>query len=165
MWEAIKSVLTSANAWQVLVTAVIIVVAAVLCVRAGIISINTKHVTIGADERERDTIRRQKEYAHSACTSMLNTILKMDSNLDVWRVKCVLEYVYDEIIDWITFNHITTDSEYVAVKSASLRAIVRSNVDKDIFFTDEFNQVIDSFARNMITELIRIRKIQGGTNV
>lgn len=165
MWEAIKDVLTGGNAWQVLVTMLLVVIVAVFCIRAGIISVHTNHVNIGGDEHERDIILRQKEYAHSACTSMLNTILKMDSNLDVWRTKCVLEYVYDEIIDWITFNHITTDPEYVAVKSASLRAIIRSNVDKDIFFTDDFNQVIDTFTKNMITELIRIRKVRGGTNV
>ena len=90
---------------------------------------------------------------------MLNTILRMDTTLDTWRTKCILEYVYDEVLDWITFNHITADNDYVEVKAASLRAIVRSNVEKDIFFTDEFNRVIDTFTRNTITELIRIRKV------
>ncbi len=160
MWEAIKSILTSQYTYQVLIVLTLIVCTISILLKAGLITVRTKHVQIGdAREEEHTIMHKQKEYAHATCTAMLNTILSMDSTLDTWRTKCVLEYVYDEILDWITFNHITTDNDYVAVKAASLRAIVRSNVEKDIFFTDEFNHVIDTFTRNTITELIRIRKV------
>ena len=160
MWEAITTILTSKSAIPVMVLLVILVIVAVILLKTGIVSIKTSHVTIGTAREEEHTImHKQKEYAHAACTAMLNTILRMDATLDTWRTKCILEYVYDEVLDWITFNHITTDNDYVEVKAASLRAIVRSNVEKDIFFTDEFNHVIDTFTRNTITELIRIRKV------
>lgn len=163
MWEAIKSIANSPNLNLILTVVMIILfitlAIAIAAIKMGVVSVHTNHVNIGGDERERNIIQKQKEYAHAACTSMLNTILKMDDNLDTWRTKCVLEYVYDEIIDWITFNHITATDDYVNVKASCLRVIVRSNVDKDMFFTDEFNSVIDTFTKNMITELIRIRKI------
>ena len=70
MWETISTVLTSANAWQVLIFLEIAVFIFVLLVKGGVIAIKTKHFRVGQAEEEREIIRRQVEAAHDFIMSI-----------------------------------------------------------------------------------------------
>lgn len=157
---SLLQLLTSSKAWQFYLFVGLLILFFSFLASRRIFSIQTKLFQLGksTEDLERFIISKQLEYGHQACTSMYTKILRMGDDLNTWHIRCVLEYCYDEIVNWISFNHLTLDEDYVDSKASSLRALVRSNVERDVFFTDEFNQVVDSFTKEVLTELIRIRR-------
>ena len=122
MWEAIGKVLTSANAWEVLIFLAVIVIFAIVLVKSDIVAINTKHLRIGQAEKEREIIRRQVEAAHDFIMSIEGKI--NSSHCNEYFVKFILERVYDKAIEWIMFNHISNTPMYVQDKQDTVCNLV-----------------------------------------
>lgn len=158
MWDFIKAVSTSVYIIPVLVFTLIVLLIVILLVKKGLISVNTKAVKVGTSESERAIIRQQIEWVHLHCDS-LEKSLPHPQNYDIWRGKYILERMYDEIVDWITFNHICTSEGYISIKQERIWATIQSLVRKNEFSTPEFKEFIYKDTEYIIRRLVHIRQV------
>lgn len=158
MWDFIKAVSTSVYIIPVLIFTLIVLLTVILLIKKGLISINTKAVKVGTSESERAIIRQQIEWVHLHCDS-LEKSLPHPQNYDIWRGKYILERMYDEIVDWITFNHICTSEGYISIKQERIWATIQSLVRKNEFSTPEFKEFIYNDTEYIIRRLVHIRQV------
>jgi hypothetical protein len=78
---------------------------------------------------------------------------------DIWKSKYILECVYDEILTWITYNHITTNDSYIEIKQNKLIFLITSLTVKKDFQTEEFNDIIRKETKFIISKLVQIREL------
>ena len=158
MWDFIKAVSTSVYIIPVLIFTLIVLLIVILLIKKGLISVNTKAVKVGTSESERAIIRQQIEWVHLHCDS-LEKSLPHPQNYDIWRSKYILECMYDEIVDWITFNHICTSEGYISIKQERIWATIQSLVRKNEFSTPEFKEFIYKDTEYIIRRLVHIRQV------
>jgi len=159
MWETISTVLTSANAWQVLIFLAIAVFIFVILVKGGVIAIKTKHFRIGQAEIERETIRRQVEAAHDFIMSIEGKINADTSHYNGYFTKFILERVYDKAIEWIMFNHISNTPMYVQDKQDTVCNLVYTFDIGDEFKTPEFKKRMCNWTQELIAKLVQTREL------
>jgi hypothetical protein len=159
VWESISTVLTSANAWQVLVFVAIAVFIFVILVKGGVIAIKTKHFRIGQAEIERETIRRQVEAAHDFIMSIEGKINADTSHYNGYFTKFILERVYDKAIEWIMFNHISNTPMYVQDKQDTVCNLVYTFDIGDEFKTPEFKKRMCNWTQELIAKLVQTREL------
>lgn len=158
MWDFIKAVSTSVYIIPVLIFTLIVLLTVILLIKKGLISVNTKAVKVGTSESERAIIRQQIEWVHLHCDS-LEKSLPHPQNYDIWRGKYILERMYDEIVDWITFNHICTSEGYISIKQERIWATIQSLVRKEEFSSPEFKEFIYNDTEYIIRRLVHIRQV------
>lgn len=158
MWDFIKAVSTSVYIIPVLIFTLIVLLTVILLIKKGLISVNTKAVKVGTSESERAIIRQQIEWVHLHCDS-LEKSLPHPQNYDIWRGRYILERMYDEIVDWITFNHISTSEGYISIKQERIWATIQSLVRKNEFSTPEFKEFIYNDTEYIIRRLVHIRQV------
>lgn len=158
MWGAISQVLTSANAWEVLIFLAVIVIFAIVLVKSGTVAINTKHLRIGKAEKEREIIRRQVEAAHDFIMSIEGKIPEKPE-YGGYFTKYILERVYDKVIEWVMFNHITDTPMYVQDKQATICNLVYTFSISEEYKTPEFKNRMCNWTAELITRLVRTREI------
>lgn len=159
MWETIKDVLTSGNAWFILIFLVVVIVIGLILGRIGLIKVNTKHVQIGNEQTQRELVRRQVETAYTFVMSLEGKIITEGSPYDRYLTKYILERVYDKVIEWIIFNHITTNQLYVQDKQDNIENLVYTMVVDDDFKTPEFKRRMDNWVRELIEQLVQVKEI------
>lgn len=159
MWETISTVLTSANAWQILIFLAIAVFIFVILVKGGVIAIKTKHFRIGQAEIERETIRRQVEAAHDFIMSIEGKINADTSHYNGYFTKFILERVYDKAIEWIMFNHISNTPMYVQDKQDTVCNLVYTFDIGDEFKTPEFKKRMCNWTQELIAKLVQTREL------
>lgn len=163
MWEAISSILTSSNALQTMIVLLILVLILIMMIKTGMLRVRTTHVHIGMSEsdKERTIIREQTDWVHTYLLGLEGKIRQMTPELKHggFFTKYVLEICFDEIVKWITFNHIEDSDRYIQVKQDKICSLIYAqNVDK-IFQTKEFNERIRHWVKEVICKLIEIRKL------
>lgn len=158
MWEAISQVLTSANALEVLIFLAVIVIFAIVLVKSGTVAINTKHLRIGQAEKEREIIRRQVEAAHDFIMSIEGKIPEKPE-YGGYFTKYILERVYDKVIEWVMFNHITDTPMYVQDKQATICNLVYTFSISEEYKTPEFKNRMCDWTAELIARLVRTREI------
>jgi len=159
MWEAISNVLTSPNAREILHTLVIVLVAAIVLVKTGAVTVRTKHVRIGRAEAEREVIRRQVEAAHDFIMSIEGKIKADTTQYNGYFTKYILERVYDKTIEWIMFNHITNSTLYVQDKQDTICNLIYTFDVAEDFKTPEFKKRMCNWVAELIDRLIKTREI------
>lgn len=159
MWESISTVLTSANAWQVLIFLGIAVSIFVILVKSGVVAIKTKHFRIGQAEIERETIRRQVEAAHDFIMSIEGKISADTSHYNGYFTKFILERVYDKAIEWIMFNHISNTPMYVQDKQDTVCNLVYTFDIGNEFKTPEFKKRMCNWTQELIAKLVQTREL------
>ena len=160
MWETIKEVLISPNASMLMATLLILTVNISVLSRRGILSINTKGLTLGADIQERDIIRQQIEYAHTYISGVYAYIQPLtDNRFNGYFTRFILETVFAEVVNWISFNHIKIDSDYISVKQAVVKYIVYSYDIDSVFRSSKFEKQIDGWVEELIKKLATIREV------
>jgi hypothetical protein len=159
VWESISTVLTSANAWQVLIFLAIAVFIFVILVKGGVIAIKTKHFRIGQAEIERETIRRQVEAAHDFIMSIEGKINADTSHYNGYFTKFILERVYDKAIEWIMFNHISNTPMYVQDKQDTICNLVYTFDIGNEFKTPEFKKRMCNWTQELIAKLVQTREL------
>lgn len=159
MWEAFSNVLVSDNGTRVIISIVILVLIASVLARMGLFSVHSAHVKIGdaASDKERTIIRHQVEYIRNSTCGFESQIPK-DDTYDKYRGRFVLERIFDEMLNWILFNHIETSSTYITIKQDIVWNIVLTFVDKPKYHTDEFREKIARQTEKTIRALVDIRK-------
>ena len=92
--------------------------------------------------------------------SIKGKVLFEDSS-DEQNNKCelILEKVYDKVIDWINYNHISSNDSYINIKQGEIKNLIYSqdNLD-DEYKTTEFADRVDGWVKELILNLIQIRK-------
>ena len=158
MWETIRTVLTSANAWQVLIFLAIAVFIFVILAKGGVIAIKTKHFRVGQAEKEREIIRRQVEAAHDFIMSIEGKIPE-NPKYGGYFTKYILERVYDKVIEWVMFNHITDTPMYVQDKQATICNLVYTFSISEEYKTPEFKNRMCNWTAELIARLVRTREL------
>lgn len=166
-WKFLQGTLTSEVFLSRIPSVILLVV--VICILAKIlkIKIKTEHIQIGGENKEafyeRTVVREQCDFAHTYLFGLLNKIRMTcpDHKLiyDGWFSKCILEDIYDEVIRWITCNHIQDNEAYISTKSNKICALVYSYDVRPEFKTPQFQARMKRWTEELIHELIRIRKI------
>lgn len=158
MWETLTAVLTDKNALIVLIFITIFIILIAILAKRGIVTVNTTKFHLGNDVTERDIIRQQVEWSHLYISS-LYTKINSTNEYGGYLTKYILECVYSEVVDWITFNHIKIDSEYIAIKQARVRALVAGFDIGPEFRTKQFEKKIDDWVEYVIKKLACIRAV------
>ena len=76
-----------------------------------------------------------------------------------YLTKYIIELEYDEVVNWIIFNHITDNPTYISMKQTKALGIIYANCELDIFKSKEFVDMISRKTEELIKGLISIRKL------
>ena len=166
MWESISNVLTSKNGTSLtLIVAAIVVLVLIIGIKlgkAGYLNINTKHVHIGTKVSERELIRRQIETAHDFVMSIEGKIMSEDNDYNEYFTKYILERVYDKVIEWIMFNHITVNQLYIQDKQDTILSLIYGLPINEDFKSPEFKNRVENWVKELIERLVNIKVLYGG---
>ena len=159
MWETIGNVLNGNNAIPVLVFAVLIFIALGILGKKGIISINKGGVRIGSDEKELTIVRNQSQWAYLYIMSLKGKLINLENpRREDFFADYVLEKVYDKVVEWITYNHVSANNSYIEIKQSEVKCIVYSLPIQEEFKTPEFESRMNGWTKEIILNLIKIRK-------
>lgn len=170
MWESISNVLTSKNGTSLtLIIAAVVVLILVIGIKlgkAGYLNINTKHVHIGTRVSERELIRRQIEAAHDFVMSIEGKIIQdsNNSNYNEYFTKYILERVYDKVIEWIMFNHITVNQLYIQDKQDTILSLIYGLPIHEDFKSPEFKARVENWVKELVERLVNIKVLYGGSS-
>lgn len=158
--ESLQNILTSPNSWLTLLFVLIIVLIGILVVKKGFVSVQTDKIKVGARDSEQRVMREQVAYAHIVCMSAAQNVLKNEAfaDIDPTHIDLIMEKVYDEFVEWIMFNHISTDDMYVRHKIAKVQNIIETLVPAKVEFGNVDGYIKDAVT-DFITELVAIRKL------
>ena len=159
MWQAIEKILLSDNSATVLFFLVIIILLLAHFSKKGVFKWHTERLTIGASENERAIIRQQVEWAELEIESLAS--MEIFSHVDEWRTKYILEKMFDEILQWIIFNHIKDSPEYISIKQEKIWNMTQTLVVREEFRSDEFKDFIYKEVDKIIKRLIFLRRQYG----
>lgn len=159
MWQAIEKILLSDNSVIVLFFLVIIILLLAHLSNKGVFKWHTEKLTIGASENERAIIRQQVEWAELEIESLASA--EIFSHVDEWRTKYILEKIFDEILQWIIFNHIKDSPEYISIKQEKIWNMTQTLVFREEFRSDEFKDFIYKEVDKIIKRLIFLRRQYG----
>lgn len=159
--EAVQTILTSPNSIVVLSALLILVVLTIFLVKKGYISLDLKGVKVGIAENERKIMRYQMEYCSLICTTFIDQ-QALPPEIDPYHVKWVNELLYDEMIKWIAYNHISDDRFYITNKQEIIWAIIVAHTEKDFFHSEELKKAVCDEVENIIKHLVEIRKFYKG---
>lgn len=163
MWNAIKEILTSQNGVLISVLLLILIIMILVLIIAfsknGLLKINTKYVTLGNKVSDRELIRRQIEKAHEFVMSIEGKIVSSESNYNEYFVKYILERVYDKVIEWITFNHITVNQLYIQDKQDTILNLIYALPIHDEFKTPEFKHRVENWVKELIEQLVNVKTL------
>lgn len=152
--------LNGSNAIPVIIFLVFFVVVIVVLSKKGIISINKGGVRIGADENERTIIRNQSQSAYLFVMSIKGKVLPENPTKEQRLItELVLERVYDNVVNWINYNHINSANSYIEIKQSEIKCLVYSQDHlEEEYKTEEFAKRMDGWVKELILNLIQIRK-------
>lgn len=163
MWDAIATVLTNQNALMVILFGVAIFLLLVVLAKQGYIRINTGKFALGDDYRERAIIQQQTEWAHIYCAglkSQVDIFCKDIEGYDPYITMYMLERMYSEVVEWITYNHMNLDSDYIGIKQDRIKALVASlTVMPAVFTSSKFSKQVDAWTDEIIRKLVKIREV------
>jgi hypothetical protein len=158
MWEAIKEVLTSSNSLQILIFVTLLILLGVLLIRGNYLRIRTQHLKIGTDETERAILRQQIEYSNQYITGLYGLIKSKYPKFDTIKTKYILEVVYDEVVNWISFNHISKSEIYIMVKQEKIRGLIFEMDVTEGIKSNEFKELMNAWTKEIINRLVDIRE-------
>lgn len=159
MWQAIEKILLSDNSATVLFFLVIIILLLAHLSNKGVFKWHTEKLTIGASENERAIIRQQVEWTELEIESLASA--EIFSHVDEWRTKYILEKIFDEVLQWIIFNHIKDSPEYISIKQEKIWNMTQTLVVREEFRSDEFKDFIYKEVDKIIKRLIFLRRQYG----
>lgn len=162
MWDAIAKILTNQNALMVMVFAVIVFFILVVLAKMGWIRLNTSKFGLGDDYREREIIRQQTEWAHIYCVGLRHKVDEMCKDVegyDPYITMYILERMYSEVVEWVTYNHLNLKSDYISIKQEKVKALLASmTVKPEVFTSKRFLVRVDEWTSEIIHRLVNIRE-------
>ena len=157
--EAVMNGLMSNNGWIIALLIAVIAFLIIKSAKAGLFSFKSDKIKIGKDasDKEQKVIRHQIEFARTTIEGMERDIPKFDG-YDSFRGKYILEKLFDEVVNWIIFNHIEKTKAYVSIKQKMIISIIKKYSQNELYTSDEFNKVVEREVKNLIVGLIDIRE-------
>lgn len=127
--------------------------------KKGWLTFSSKSLKIGHySDKERNIIRHQIEYAESVCLSFISdNEIKVAPEKD-YKSKYIMERVFDEIIKWISFNHITNDKIYITCKQKIIWGIISKEISSSDYKNENFHKLVNETVEIIIDQLCEIRK-------
>ena len=161
MWETIKEIVKSDNFVIVALFLAFALIPIAILIIIGRVRVNLKHIQIGCNQTQRELIRRQVETAYIFIMSLYGKIPDEErgKNFGGYKEKCILEKVYDKVIEWIIFNHITTNQLYVEDKQECICNLVYSMDVDDKYKTPEFKTRMYTWTRELIEKLVQVKEV------
>lgn len=153
--EWLATILTSQNAFLILVTLVVLILLLAFLAKKGLVSFDAKGLKVGMSECERSIVRRQLEFVDIVLDSTFRDIPK---NLQNDHGLVVISKVKDEFEKMIVFNHITDDDDYLELKQEVVLATVLKNTIDPYFKTPEFADYMNALTKKIIKRLVKIRQ-------
>lgn len=165
MWESFTSILTSNNGIPLFILVIILVLLVIRMGiklgKAGLLSIRTKHFQIGNNVSERELIRRQIECAYDFIMSIEGKLVSDEMKYDEYFTKYILERVYDKVIEWIMFNHITVNQLYIQDKQDTILNLIYALPINSDFKTPEFKTRVENWVKELIERLVNVKTLYG----
>jgi len=158
MWQTIEHLLMSPNATIILVFLAFAIIIGLVLSKTGLLNIHTDTVSLGAANKEREIIRQQVEWVRLHCEGA-ESAMKKPEEYDSWKGKYIAEMVYDEYVEWITFNHLSTSSAYIEIKQDKIVNLVHSLTQNPAFHTKEFEDQLREDTKQSIEKLVQIRGV------
>ena len=159
MWEAIVNVLTSENALMILVFILIFAIVLYVMGKKGIVAVNTGKVRIGRDEQELTIVRNQSQFAYLYIMAIKGKILEDNATeQQIDKVDLILEKIYDKVVDWIHYNHISDTGMYIEIKKEEIKNMVYGFPIKEEYKTPEFKNRMEGWVEELILNLLKVRK-------
>lgn len=163
--ETLATILTSKDFLSSIPSVILLVVAIVILAKIMHVKVHTSHFTIGGEPAEswteRKIIQEQCDFTHTYLMGLINKIEAVCPNkklqYDGWFTRCILEDIYDEVVHWITFNHISSDEAYVTTKQKKVCSMLYCYNVLPEFKTPEFQERVNRWVAEVIAELVRIR--------
>ena len=154
MWDSIVQMFESGQGAWVVLTFIMIGITA----RFGHIKIKTDKILIGREsgEKERLLMKKQIDYAHTACMAFEKRIPRFE-NYNTYLGKYIAELTYDEIVSWITVNHIQDNDDYIRIKQDIIWDIITTQTISDNMQTEKFRKQVYSNVEQIIRRLVQIR--------
>ncbi len=128
----LATILTSNNLIQISVILVMIILLLSYLSKKGIFSFNAHGLKVGSADKEREIMRRQLEFSSNAIQEFLALVPRCE-DYDEYRAKYAAEKVFDEVVTWISFNHIRTDDFYIFCKQTIVWNILQGIGQKDFY--------------------------------
>lgn len=155
MWETVMKLVEAGDAWLILV----IIALVIFAVRQGYLKVKSDKITLGRDssENERTIIKNQIDYARWFVESFEKEIPTYDG-YDVYHGKYIIEVIYDEVVKWVTLNHIQPTQSYIKIKQKTVWAIVQTMTTEEIMRSSEFKKKVYKSTEELIKELVNIRE-------
>ena len=111
MWESIAQILTGPNAFVVLCFLGFLAIVIWLLSKSGVLKINTNTFQLGGSDIERNIIRQQLDYCLLHLQGLEANLPKPDG-YNEYLGQLIVEKIYDEFVNWVTFNHINKSEAY-----------------------------------------------------
>lgn len=163
MWEAIAEVLTNENAIAIVLLLFGLFLILVFLAKKGYVRLNVGKFALGDDYRERAIIQQQAEWAHIYCQGLkpqVDAYCKDIEGYDTYITMYMLERMYSEVVEWITYNHINLDSDYISIKQDRIKALLASlTVMPQVFTSPKFSKQVDAWTDELIRKLVKIREV------
>jgi hypothetical protein len=158
MWESIAQILTGPNAFIILCFLGFLAIIIWLLSKSGVLKINTNAFQLGGSDIERDIIRQQLDYCLLHLQGLEANLPKPDG-YNEYLGQLIVEKIYDEFVNWVTFNHINKSEAYISLKQERIINILRQYTVKDEFRSEEFENMVRTDIKKIIEDLIKIREI------
>lgn len=155
MWDALTNIVNGHNGLFVIIATVIIVFTLIRLSKKGGFAVHTGFLSLGGADREREIIRHQIEVAH-ASSFEIPELLRL--NMDDYRIKYLIERVYDKVVEWVIFNHISTSPIYIDSKSCAIYNLIVMVHGVDGVDTDDVRKKIREWVTHLIDQLVHTRK-------
>ena len=154
MWDSVVRLVESDNGWFVLIIIGLIGFA----IRQGYMKVKTDKLLLGKDcgDRERLLIKKQVDYAHGAIMALEKKIPRFDG-YNEYLGKYMAELAFDEIVNWITVNHIQPDEDYISIKQNIIWDLVLAETVDDRVKTDKVKKIVFANIEDIIKRLYQMR--------
>ena len=96
--------------------------------------------------------------------SIEGKIVSDETEYNEYFTKFILEKVYDKVIEWITFNHITVNQLYIQDKQDTILNLIYALPISDDFKTPEFKQRVCNWVKELIEQLVNVKKLYGSND-
>lgn len=165
MWDSIKEILTSNNGIAIVILLLVLIFVVlsfvVVLIKTGFLKIYTKHVKLGNKISERELIRRQIEKAHEFVMGIEGKIYTDTTKYNGYFTKYILERIYDKVIEWIMFNHITVNQIYIQDKQETILNLIYALPINEEFKTPQFKEQVEKWVKELIEQLVNVKSLYG----
>ena len=171
--EQLENIINGHNGFAIIIAAVFLYIVTIILGKLGFLSFKGKGLKIGKSEEEtRALLIKQKDFVIKYCNSKLETILldasRNGKELEYFKIDYVMEKMIDNVLGWLLFNNVSTDKDYIELKTQESEMVVFKAISKvnhellkDKKMQEYFKGICKTFTEDILNGLMKIKKIEG----